>query len=152
MKTSVSPAVLTTAFYAFYDLHRPVYHAYAAFHLTPEEAQVAVAHLFDLVASNWSTVVAKPCPAAWAWRRHTRAVAQRSGHPRTAADDAALLHEYLRLSIEKIAFVTGTERATVTALLATSRRRRSCERSRPSAALRNNAHPVGANPALAPLS
>ncbi|MGP3990827.1 hypothetical protein [Streptomyces sp. 3N207] len=122
MKPTVSPTVLTNAFYAFYDLHRPIYHAYASSRLMPEEAQVAVAHLFDLVASNWSDIVKKPRPAAWAWQRHTHAVAQRTGRALTAADDAVLLHEQLRLSIDQIATVTGTEPATVTALLAAARR------------------------------
>ncbi|MEU9095653.1 hypothetical protein ACIOEW_40125 [Streptomyces sp. NPDC087901] len=60
------PTVLINAFYAFYDLHRP---AYAAARLAPEEAQIAVAHLFDLVASNWTTVVSEPDPrpSAHSW-------------------------------------------------------------------------------------
>ncbi|PAX88624.1 hypothetical protein CLM85_03770 [Streptomyces albidoflavus] len=33
--------MLATGYYAFYDLHRPTYHAYAAAHLSPEEAQIA---------------------------------------------------------------------------------------------------------------
>ncbi|MEK8141791.1 hypothetical protein NKH18_01490 [Streptomyces sp. M10(2022)] len=56
------PAVLTNAFYAFYDLHRPAYEAYAAALLTPEEARLAVSHLFDLVAGNWTTVVSERHP------------------------------------------------------------------------------------------
>ncbi len=124
MKPTVSPTVLTNAFYAFYDLHRPIYHAYATSRLMPEEAQVAVAHLFGLLASNWSDIVKKPCPAAWAWQRHAHSVAQRTGRPHTAADDAVLLHEQLRLSIDQIATVTGTEPATVTALLAAAHRDR----------------------------
>ncbi|MGW3559497.1 hypothetical protein ACWDNT_19340 [Streptomyces sp. NPDC000963] len=57
MKTT-APPLLTTA---FYDLHRP---ARAAVHLTPEEATVAVARLFDLVAGHWTTVVNTPSPSA----------------------------------------------------------------------------------------
>jgi len=124
MTTTVSPAVLTTAFYAFCDTHRPVYLAYAAARLEPEDAHLAVACLFDLIASNWSEIVKTPHPAAWAWRQHTHTVARRSGRPTTAADDAALLHERLGLSVDQIATVTGTEPAAVTALLAAARRRR----------------------------
>ncbi|MGW1143634.1 hypothetical protein ACWD6I_00955 [Streptomyces sp. NPDC002454] len=114
----------TTVFYAFYDLHRPTYHAYAATLLPPEEAAITVAHLFDLVASNWTAVVAHPSPSAWAWTRHVRTVAHRSGHTTTPAEDVALLHHTLHLSIDKIATVTGAEPATVTALLTTRRRPR----------------------------
>ncbi|WLQ53652.1 hypothetical protein P8A21_39545 (plasmid) [Streptomyces poriferorum] len=116
------PTVLINAFYAFYDLHRPAYRAYAAACLAPEEAQIAVSHLFDLVASNWTTVVCEPDPAAWAWQRHTHAIARRSGRTLTAAQEALLLHEELRLSIDKIATVTGTEPAAVSTLLAAARR------------------------------
>ncbi|MFI2740951.1 hypothetical protein [Streptomyces sp. NPDC018711] len=117
MKTAAAPALLTTAFYAFYDLHRPAYHAYARAHLTPEEATVTVTHIFSLVADQWTTVVNDPSPSAWAWARHVRAVSRRAGHSTTPAEDADLLHHTLHLSIDKIATVTGTEPATVTALL-----------------------------------
>ncbi|MCX5401989.1 hypothetical protein [Streptomyces sp. NBC_00102] len=110
-----SLAVLTNA---FYDLHRPAYHAYAAAHLTPEEAQVAVSQLFDLVASTWTTVVAEQHPSAWAWQRLTRAVARRSGHPSNPAEDAYVLRTTLLLSIDQIATLTGTEPATVVSRLA----------------------------------
>ncbi|WP_371794126.1 hypothetical protein [Streptomyces sp. NBC_01718] len=116
------PAVLTNAFYAFYDLHRPAYHAYATARLTPEEAQIAVSHLFDLVASNWTKVVSERHPSAWAWEQHTRAVARRSGRALTDIEDATLLHDKLLLSIDQIATVTGTEPATVSTLLAAARR------------------------------
>ncbi|MFE4692161.1 hypothetical protein ACFRH6_19185 [Streptomyces sp. NPDC056749] len=124
------PTVLTNAFYAFYDLHRPAYDAYAAALLTPEEAQIAVAHLFNLVAGNWTTVVSERHPSAWAWQRHTQAVARRSGHRLTAVEDASLLYDKLRLSIDQIATVTGTEPATVTTLLAAARRTRSPTQTR----------------------
>ncbi|MYS33724.1 hypothetical protein K388_07251 [Streptomyces sp. KhCrAH-43] len=117
-----APAVLTNSFYAFYDLHRPAYRDYARARLTPEEAQVAVSHLFDLVASHWSTIVCEPDPAAWAWERHTRTIARRSGRALTPAEEALLLHEKLRLSIDRIATVTGNEPAAVTTLLAAARR------------------------------
>ncbi|MFF3787722.1 hypothetical protein [Streptomyces sp. NPDC001933] len=123
--------VLTNAFYAFYDLHRPAYHAYAAAHLPPEEAQIAVTHLFNLVAGNWTTVVAERCPSAWAWQRHTRAVARRNGRTFTAIEDAHLLHDQLLLSIDQIATVTGTEPATVTALLAAAHRSARAGTTRP---------------------
>ncbi|MEV6938685.1 hypothetical protein AB0N19_30780 [Streptomyces sp. NPDC051132] len=116
--------VLTTAFYAFYDLHRPAYHAYAAARLPQEEAQLSVAQLFDLVASNWTWIMTRQCPSAWAWQEHTRAVARRCGRTSTPAEDAALLHDDLRLSIDRIATVTGTDPARVTALLAAARRTR----------------------------
>lgn len=117
-----APAVLVNAFYAFYDLHHPAYRAYAAACLTPEEAQIAVAHLFDLVASQWTTIVSEPVPAAWAWKRHAQTVARRSGQNLTAAEEVLILHEELCLSIDKIATVTGTEPATVSTRLAAARR------------------------------
>ncbi|MEU8701665.1 hypothetical protein AB0C61_29225 [Streptomyces sp. NPDC048680] len=116
------PTVLVNAFYAFYDLHRPAYRAYAAARLAPEEAQIAVSHLFDLVASNWTTVVAERRPSAWAWELHTRTVARRSGHTLTAMENTRLLHDELHMSIEQIATVTGAEQATVSTLLAAARR------------------------------
>ncbi|MET9535335.1 hypothetical protein ABZY02_33055 [Streptomyces sp. NPDC006649] len=118
----VPPTVLTNAFYAFYDLHRPAYHAYAAAHLALEEAQLAVSHLFNVVAGNWTTVVRERHPAAWAWERHTRTIAHRSGHALTAAEEASLLHDHLLLSIDQIATATGTEPAAVSALLAAAHR------------------------------
>lgn len=123
MKPTVSP-MLTHAFFAFYDTHRPVYLAYAASRLPPEEAHLAVARLFDLLASNWSTVVKAPHPAAWAWKQHTHVVAQRSGHASTPAEDVALLHEQLRLNIDQIATATGTDTATVISLLKATTRSR----------------------------
>ncbi|WP_331750260.1 MULTISPECIES: hypothetical protein [unclassified Streptomyces] len=65
-----------------------------------------------------TTVVSERCPSAWAWERHTRAVARRIGRTFTAVEDVSLLHDQLLLSIDQIATVTGTEPATVTALLA----------------------------------
>ncbi|MET9347750.1 hypothetical protein [Streptomyces termitum] len=124
-KATAPTALLTTAFYAFYDLHRPAYHAYAAARLPPEEASVAVTHLFNLVAGNWTTIVTDPSPSAWAWTRYVRAVARRTGHTTTPAEDADLLHHTLHLSIDKIATITGTEPATVTALLLGRHRRAS---------------------------
>ncbi|MFI9494714.1 hypothetical protein ACIG8K_24545 [Streptomyces halstedii] len=123
------PAVLTISFYAFYDLHRPAYHSYASALLAPEEARIAVSHLFDLVAGNWTTVVSERCPSAWAWRQHTRVVARRSGRTLTAAEDASLFHDKLRLSVDQIATVTGAEPATVTTLLAAARRTRTPTRA-----------------------
>ncbi|MFH9659684.1 hypothetical protein ACH4NF_18125 [Streptomyces sp. NPDC017248] len=120
--TPPTSAVLTTAFHAFCDLHRPVYHAYAAARLPQEEAQVSVAQLFDLVAGNWTWVMTRRCPSAWAWERHTRAVAQRAGRTPSPAEDTALLHDDLRLSIDRIATITGSDPARVTALLAAARR------------------------------
>ncbi|MFD9807672.1 hypothetical protein ACFWZZ_10555 [[Kitasatospora] papulosa] len=115
-------AVLTNSFYAFYDLHRPAYRDYAAARLAPEEAKIAVSHLFDLVASHWSTIVREPDPAAWAWKRHTQTVARRSGHTLTPVEETLLLHEELRLSIDKIATVTGADPAAVSTRLAAARR------------------------------
>ncbi|MGW2103632.1 hypothetical protein ACWCPX_39370 [Streptomyces olivaceoviridis] len=120
--TPPTAAVLTTAFYAFYDLHRPAYHAYAAARLPREEAQLSVTQLFDLIASNWTWIMTKQCPSAWAWEKHTRAVAHRAGRTPTPAEDTALLHDDLRLSIDRIATITGTDPARVTALLAAARR------------------------------
>ncbi|MFE3431148.1 hypothetical protein [Streptomyces sp. NPDC059171] len=115
-------AVFTNAFYAFYDLHRPAYFAFAAARLSSEEARVAVSHLFSLVAENWAAVVTERRPSAWAWEQHTQVIARRSGHPSTAIDDVRLLHHHLKLTIGQIAAMTGTETATVTALLAASDR------------------------------
>ncbi|MFD8692707.1 hypothetical protein [Streptomyces sp. NPDC059651] len=116
------PTVLTNSFYAFYDLHRPAYRDYAEAQLAPEEAQIAVSHLFDLVASLWSTIVREPDPAAWAWERHTQTVARRSGRALTPSEETLLLHEKLRLSVDRIATVTGTEPAAVSTRLAAARR------------------------------
>lgn len=116
------PIVLSNAFYAFYDLLRPSYYAYAETCLAPEEAQVAVSHLFDLVAAHWTTIVSEPCPTAWAWNRHTRSVARRSGRTLTPAQDVSLLHDRLLLTTDQIATITGAETATITALLAAAHR------------------------------
>ncbi|MET9176566.1 hypothetical protein ACNFR7_10475 [Streptomyces sp. RM1] len=115
-------SVLTTAFYAFYDLHRPAYHAYAAARLPQEEAELAVTQLFNVIASHWTWVITKERPSAWAWEEHTRTVARRTGHTPTPAEDTALLHDDLRLSIDRIATITGTAPGRVTALLAEARR------------------------------
>ncbi|MGW0608680.1 hypothetical protein [Streptomyces sp. NPDC002640] len=125
MKHRAPAALLTISFYAFYDLHHPVYHAYAAARLPPEEARISVCHLFSLVARDWATIVTAPRPSAWAWGHLTRTVARRSGRGvLTPAEDAALLHDDLQLSIDKIATVTGADTAAVTALLAAARRAR----------------------------
>jgi hypothetical protein len=110
--------VLTTAFHAFYDLHRPAYHAYAAARLPREEAELSVIHLFGLIAANWTWLMTRQRPSAWAWEKHTRAIAHRTGRTPTAAEDTALLHDQLRLSIDRIATITGTDPARVTTLLA----------------------------------
>ncbi|TGZ12343.1 hypothetical protein DV517_74380 [Streptomyces sp. S816] len=115
-------AMLTNAFYAFYDLHRPAYQAYAAAHLPKEEAELSVTQLFNVIASHWTWVITKECPSAWAWKEHTRTVARRAGHTPTLAEDTALLHDDLRLSIDRIATITGTTPGRVTALLATAHR------------------------------
>ncbi|MFE6917395.1 hypothetical protein [Streptomyces rubiginosohelvolus] len=116
------PAVLTNAFYAFYDLHRPAYYAFAQARLPTEEARVAVAHLFSLVADNWTSVVNERCPSAWAWERHTQVIARRSGRTTTPVHDISLLHDQLLFSIGEIAALTGTDAATVAALLAAADR------------------------------
>ncbi|MEV7643385.1 hypothetical protein AB0O32_25975 [Streptomyces rubiginosohelvolus] len=116
------PAVLTNAFYAFYDLHRPAYYAFAEARLSVEEARVAVAYLFSLVADNWTSVVNERCPSAWAWERHTQVIARRSGRTTTPVQDVSLLHDHLLLSIGQIAALTGTEPATVAVLLAAADR------------------------------
>ncbi|AIS02508.1 hypothetical protein [Streptomyces glaucescens] len=122
--TAPTASVLTTAFYAFYDLHRPAYHAYAAARLPREEAQLSVTQLFDLIASNWTWLMTEQRPSAWAWEKHTRAVARRTGRTPTPAEDTALLHDHLRLSIDRIATITGTDPAQVTTLLAAAHRTR----------------------------
>ncbi|WP_406163821.1 hypothetical protein OG298_43975 (plasmid) [Streptomyces sp. NBC_01005] len=120
-----SPAVLTNAYYAFYDLHRPTYHAYAAAHLPTEEARIATSKLFETVASTWTSVVAERRPSACAWQWFTQTVARRSGRTSTAIEDTHLLHHKLMLSVDQIATVTGAEPATVCARLAAPRRNRS---------------------------
>ncbi|WP_051853446.1 hypothetical protein [Streptomyces aureocirculatus] len=122
MKPGTEPSILTTAFYAFYDLHRPAYHAYAAAHLPPQEALITVTHVFELIASTWTSVVTTPRPSAWAWDKHTQAIARRTGRTTTPAQDTVLLHDTLRLSIDQIATITGTDDASVAALLAAGRR------------------------------
>ncbi|MEU3862225.1 hypothetical protein AB0F03_33600 [Streptomyces sp. NPDC028722] len=62
------------------------------------------------------------CPSAWVWQEHTRAVARRAGRTPTPAEDTALLYDDLRLSIDRIATITGTAPARVTTLLAVARR------------------------------
>ncbi|MCR8945073.1 hypothetical protein NW249_23430 [Streptomyces sp. OUCMDZ-4982] len=128
-----APSVITNAFYAFYDLQRPAYQAYAAAHLSPEEARIAVAHTFALIAEHWSRVITERRPSAWAWQCYTRTVARRSGRTPTAAEDVRLLYEQLLLSIDQIATVTGEEPATVTARLAAAHRSSPKARSLPGA-------------------
>ncbi|MFF3505355.1 hypothetical protein [Streptomyces sp. NPDC003247] len=120
--TAPTASVLTTAFYAFYDLHREAYHAYAAARLPQEEAQLSVTQLFDLIANNWTWLMTEQRPSAWAWEEHIRAIARRAGRTSTPAEDTALLHDGLRLSIDRIATITGTDPARVTTLLAAARR------------------------------
>ncbi|MFB0619509.1 hypothetical protein [Streptomyces sp. AGS-58] len=120
--TPHTASVLTTACYAFYDLHRPAYHAYAAARRPQEEARLSVTQLFDLIAGNWTWIMTEQCPSAWAWQEHTRAVARRAGRTPTPAEDTALLHDDLRLSIDRIATITGTAPARVTTPLAAARR------------------------------
>ncbi|GAA3135817.1 hypothetical protein GCM10010521_22350 [Streptomyces rameus] len=117
-----TPPTAAKLTYAFYDLHRPASHAYAAARLPQEEAQLSVTQLFDLIASNWSWIMTRQCPSAWAWEKHTGAVAHRADRTPTPAEDTALLHDDLRLSIDRIATITGTDPARVTALLAAARR------------------------------
>ncbi|MFF8983823.1 hypothetical protein ACF08E_10585 [Streptomyces globisporus] len=107
---------------AFYDLHRPAYYAFAQARLPAEEARVAVAHLFSLVADHWTSVVNERRPSAWAWERHTQVIARRSGRTTTPVQDISLLHDHLLLSIGQIAALTGTESATVAVLLAAADR------------------------------
>ncbi|MET8747564.1 hypothetical protein [Streptomyces sp. NPDC004728] len=120
MKPSL--AVLTNAYYAFYDLHRPAYRSYAAAHLPSEEARIATSKVFETVASTWTSVVAERRPSAWAWQRFTQTVAHRSGRTSTAIEDTHLLHHKPLLSIDQIATVTGAEPATVCSRLAAARR------------------------------
>ncbi|MET7296235.1 hypothetical protein ABZS79_29655 [Streptomyces griseoloalbus] len=61
-------------------------------------------------------------PSVWAWEKHIRAVARRAGRTPTPAEDTVLLHDGLRLSIDRIATITGTDPARVTTLLAAARR------------------------------
>ncbi|MFF8911087.1 hypothetical protein [Streptomyces olivaceoviridis] len=61
-------------------------------------------------------------PSAWAWEKHTRAVAHCAGRTPTPVEDTALLHDDLRLGIDCIAAITGTDPARGTGLLAAARR------------------------------
>ncbi|WP_179889188.1 hypothetical protein [Streptomyces sp. f51] len=83
---------------------------------------MAVAHLFSLVADNWTSVVNERCPSAWAWERYTQVSARRSGRTPTPAQDISLLHDHLLFSIREIATLTGTDAATVAALPAAADR------------------------------
>ncbi|MER5747099.1 hypothetical protein ABT097_27995 [Streptomyces sp. NPDC002225] len=114
--------VLRNSFYAFYDLHRPAYLAYATARLSQEEARIAVACLFELVGGHWTAIVSRQRPSAWAWEQHTRTVDTRNGHALTPAENTALLHHELLLSVDQIATMTGAEPASVTALLAAADR------------------------------
>lgn len=116
------PGMLTTSFYAFYDLHRPAYLAYAGALLPAYEAPVAVEHTLTLVAHHWLTVVTMPSPSAWAWNVHTATIAHRTHVRRTQTEDTVLLHEDLGLSIDRIATVTGTSTATAVTQLQHARR------------------------------
>ncbi|MEW1671207.1 hypothetical protein [Streptomyces albidoflavus] len=135
--------VLATSYYAFYDLHRPTYHAYAAAHLPPEEAQIAVANVFALVAENWTSIVTEQHPARWAWAQHTRTVARRSGHTPTRVQDACLLHDRLHLTVDQIATTTGQDPAAVTTLLAAGDRSDPAPGQRPRVCLQTDAAPGG---------
>lgn len=119
------PAVkmLSDAFQAFCELHRPGYLAYAEARLPAEEAQLAVAHIFALIAADWPRAVTKPNPAAYAWDLHTRFVTARTGGTRRdPRQDTLLLYERLHLTVERIAALTGSEPAAVTATLAAAQR------------------------------
>lgn len=138
-----SVKVLATSYYAFYDLHRPTYHAYASAHLSPEEAQIAVVTAFALVAEDWTSIVTEQHPARWAWTQHTRTVARRSGHTPTRVQDACLLHDHLHLTVNQIATTTGQDPAAVTALLAAGDRSDPAPGQRPRVRLRTDAAPGG---------
>ncbi|MGW3304585.1 hypothetical protein [Streptomyces rubiginosohelvolus] len=101
-----------------HSFHRPAYYAFAQTRQSTEEARVAVAHLFSLVADNWTSVVNERRPSAWAWERHTQVIARRSGRNTTPAQDISLLHDQLLFSIGEIATLTGIDAA----LLATADR------------------------------
>ncbi|MFF8702969.1 hypothetical protein ACF067_28335 [Streptomyces albidoflavus] len=137
-----SVKVLANGYYAFYDLHRPTYHAYATAHLSPEEAQIAVANVFALVAENWTSIVTEQHPARWGWTRHTRTVARRSGHIPTRVQDACLLHERLHLAVKQISTTTGQDPANDTTLLAAGERSDPAPGQRPRVRLRTNAAPT----------
>jgi hypothetical protein len=115
-----SVTMLSTAFRAFYDLHKPGYLAYAAARLPRDEAVLAVAHTFGLIAADWSSAVARRNPAAYAWQLHTRYVSAVTGAPCTRADEARLLHDGLHLTVNRIATLTGNDPAAVTVLLASA--------------------------------
>ncbi|MEU7647294.1 hypothetical protein [Streptomyces huasconensis] len=122
MRRPAKPHMLSAAFRAFYEQHRAGYFAYAAARLPDEEARIAVAHTFALIAANWPTAVTRPNPAAYAWNLHTHYVTARTGTSTSHEQDTALMYERLHLTIDRIATLTGTEPAAVTARLATARR------------------------------
>ncbi|WPO76224.1 hypothetical protein [Streptomyces sp. KN37] len=86
-----------------------------------QEARVAVAHTFALIAADWPAAVARPNPAAYAWNLHTHYVTARTST--SQEQDTAPMYDRLHLTIDRIATLTGTEPAAVTARLATARRR-----------------------------
>ncbi|MFD8778488.1 hypothetical protein [Streptomyces sp. NPDC059916] len=118
------PAVrmLSDAFQAFYEFHQPGYLAYAAAHLSDDEARIAVTHTFSLIAADWPQTVTQPNPAAYAWDLHTHFVTARTGTHNDPQQDTLLLYECLHLTIERIAALTGSEPAAVAALLAAAQR------------------------------
>ncbi|WP_338704000.1 hypothetical protein V2W30_39555 (plasmid) [Streptomyces sp. Q6] len=118
------PAVkmLSDAFLAFYELQQPGYLAYAAAHLPADEARIAVAHTFALIAADWPRAVTEPNPAAYAWDLHTHFVTVRTGTSSNPQQDTLLLHERLHLTVARIADLTGSEPAVVTATLAAAHR------------------------------
>ncbi|MFG3370358.1 hypothetical protein ACGF0K_36080 [Streptomyces sp. NPDC048156] len=121
-RTATPTIMLSAAFRAFCDLHRAGYFAYAAARLSRDEAKVAVAHTFALIAGDWPTAVNRPNPAAYAWHLHTRYVTSCTGKTTSREQDAALMHDRLNLTVDRIATLTGTEPAAVTAMLAAAHR------------------------------
>ncbi|SCF67635.1 hypothetical protein [Streptomyces sp. Ncost-T10-10d] len=121
-RAAASVVVLSAAFRAFYDLRHASYLAYTAARLPADEVPVAVSHTFGLVAANWTTAVARPSPAAYAWNLHTSYVVGRTGTRTNQKGDVALMHDDLHLPVDRIATLTGKETATVTALLSAAHR------------------------------
>ncbi|MFJ3848350.1 hypothetical protein ACIPV3_30230 [Streptomyces albidoflavus] len=115
--------LLTTTFYAFLDLNRPAYQAYASALLPETEATIAVEHSLGLIARDWTAIMEWRNPAARGWEVLTTTIAYRTGRPRATVEDVDLLHG-LGVSVARISAVTGLVGEVVTAHLRAARRER----------------------------
>jgi hypothetical protein len=121
-RTTITAHRYSTTFRAFYDLLRPGYLTYAVARLPAAEASIAVAHTFGIIASDWSTTVRRPNPAAYAWYLHTHYISRTTGSYISREEEVALMHDVLHLPVHRIATLTGREPAAVAASLGAAHR------------------------------